>query len=51
MPKIPFILGGQYTFDNLYAGSPLEGMTFKGDLAMQIRDLPDGTKIRLRVID
>jgi hypothetical protein len=51
MPKMPFILGGEYTLDNLYAGHPLEGMTFKGDLAMQIRDLPHGAKIRLRVTD
>jgi hypothetical protein len=51
MPKLPFILGGAYTLDNLYAGHPLEGMTFKGDLAMKIRDLPDGTKIKMRVKD
>jgi hypothetical protein len=51
MPKIPFILQGKYSLDNLYVGSPLEGMTFKGGVAMKIRDLPDGTKIRLRVVD
>ena len=51
MPKIPFILQGKYSLDNLYVGSPLEGMTFKGDLAMKIRDLPEGTKIELPVID
>jgi hypothetical protein len=33
----------------LWAGNPLEGMSFKADVAMQIRNLPDGTKIRLQV--
>jgi hypothetical protein len=51
MPKIPFFLGGQYTLDNLWAGSPLEGMRFKADLALQTRHLPDGTKIRFKVTD
>lgn len=51
MPKIPFILGGEYTLDNLWVGNPLEGMLFKADVALQIRDLPDGTKVRLRVTD
>ncbi len=51
MSKMPFILGGQYTLDNLYVGHPLEGMSFKSGIAMKISDLPDGTKIRLRVID
>ena len=51
MPKIPFMLQGKYSLDNLYVGNPLEGMTFKGDLAIKIRDLPEGAKIELRVVD
>jgi len=51
MPKMPFIFGGEYSLDNLWAGDPLEGMRFKADLAMQTRGLPDGTKIRLRVTE
>lgn len=48
MPKTPFFLGGEYSVSNLWAGDPLEGMRFKADLAMQTRDLPDGSKVRLR---
>ncbi len=51
MPKKPFFLGGQFSLDNLWVGNSLEGMRFKGDLATQTRDLPDGTKIRLKVTD
>ncbi len=49
MPKIPFFLGGEYKIDNLWAGNPLAGMRFKADLAIQTRDLPEGSKVRLRV--
>lgn len=51
MPKIPFLVGGEYALDNLWAGNSLEGMRFKGDLARQTRGLPDGTKIKLKVTD
>lgn len=51
MPKIPFFLGGQYRLDNLWLGNPLEGMRFKADIAIQTCALPDGTKIRLKVIE
>jgi len=46
MPKIPFFLGGEYKVENLWAGSPLEGMRFKADLVMQTRDLPEGAKVK-----
>jgi hypothetical protein len=49
MPKTPFFMGGEYTLENLWAGSPLEGMRLKGDLAIQTRDLPNGAKVRLNV--
>lgn len=49
MPKTPFFLGGEYSVSNLFAGDPLEGMRFKADLAMQTRDLSDGSKVRLHV--
>jgi hypothetical protein len=51
MPKMPFFLGGQYSLDNLWVGNSLEGMRFKGDLARKTQGLPDGTKIRLKVVD
>lgn len=48
-PKIPFVLGGKYQLDNLYVGDAVERMLFNGDLASQLKDLPDGAQIRLRV--
>jgi len=47
MPKTPFFLGGEYKVENLWAGSALEGMRFKADLAIQTRDLPEGAKVKL----
>jgi hypothetical protein len=49
MPKIPFFMGGEYKIENLWAGSPLEGMRLKGDLAVQTRDLPNGAKVKLNL--
>ncbi len=49
MPKIPFLLGGPYSVENLWAGDTVEGMRIKADLAMQTLALPDGSKIRLIV--
>jgi hypothetical protein len=49
MPKIPFIMGGEYNLENLWAGNALEGMRFKGDLALQARHLPDGSQIKLNL--
>lgn len=49
MPKIPFFMGGEYKLENLWAGNPLDGMRLKGDLAVQTRDLPSGSRVRLNV--
>ncbi len=50
IPKMPFVVGGKYEVDNLYAGSILDAMRFRGSLAQQIAHLPDGTKIRIKVV-
>jgi hypothetical protein len=47
MPKIPFFLGGPYEMDNLWAGDAVEGMRFKADIAMQTRNMADGTPVRM----
>jgi hypothetical protein len=47
MPKIPFLLGGACSMENLWAGNALEGMRFKADLAMQTRSLPNGVPVRI----
>jgi hypothetical protein len=47
MPTIPFFLGGSYSTENLWAGDAVEGMLLKADLAIQTRNLPDGTQVRI----
>ena len=41
-PKIPFVTGGKFEVGNLHALSDVEGMRFRGSIARQIRDVPDG---------
>jgi hypothetical protein len=49
--RTPFVLGGEYAVENLYAANDVEGMRYRAEIAIQIRDLPDGSKIRLRVVE
>jgi hypothetical protein len=51
LPKIPFVLGGAYEVENLHAADALKGMMFRADIWRQIRDLPDGSRIKLKVIN
>ena len=51
VPKRPFVLGGEYNVTNLVALEAVKGMRFRGDLAIRIRDLPDGAPIALKVVD
>lgn len=51
VPKIPFVLGGEYTLDNLRAMNSMEAMCFRAEIAAQIQNLPDGEKVRLRLIE
>jgi hypothetical protein len=51
VPKIPFVLGGKFSVQNLYPIDATKAMRLRGSIAVQIRDLPDGTPIRLRALD
>jgi hypothetical protein len=51
IPKMPFVLGGDFSVDNLYALDAALGMNLRGELATQLRDLPDGAEIEYRVVD
>jgi hypothetical protein len=51
VPKMPFVTGGAFDVANLYAEDAVEGMRARGNLAMQINDLPDGTRIRYRIVE
>ncbi len=48
---IPGPLGGKYDISNIKTVPLLEMIGFSGDIGLQIRDLPDGEEIRLKVID
>lgn len=49
LPKVPFVLGGEFVLDNLYLADAVEGMRFRADIASQIKDLPDGGQIRFNL--
>jgi hypothetical protein len=51
VPKVPFVLGGDYDASNVYAVDAAVGMELRGELATQLRDLPDGAKVTYRVVD
>ena len=48
-PKIPFVLGGEYSLENFWVTEPVEGMRAKANIAVQIKDLPNGAKVKLRI--
>lgn len=51
MPKVPFVLGGDYQIDNLYALAAVRAMKTRGNLARQLKDLPDGAQVQFRVVE
>jgi hypothetical protein len=50
IPKLPFVVGGKYDTDNLYACNEVQGMLFRASLANQIRDVRDGGQIIIDII-
>ena len=48
---IPGALGGAYDSSNIKSVPLVELIRFSGDVGQQIRDLPDGAQIELRVVD
>lgn len=51
LPKRPFVLGGRFELANLYAQGAVQGMRLRGDLARQLRDLPDGAKVQFTIVE
>ena len=49
--KIPGVLGGEYGGDNVATIGLEELIGASGHLAKQIKDLPDGAKVRIRITD
>lgn len=50
VPLTPFVCGGDFSIDNLAAMEAAKGMRARADLARQIQDLPDGTRIQFKVV-
>jgi hypothetical protein len=48
--KLP-ILGGDYVVDNFAPLSIEEHFRYLGDIHKQIKDLPDGTEVEIKVVD
>lgn len=48
---IPGILGGEYDISNIKTAPLVEMIRFSGDIGRQIKDLPDGAQIELKVVD
>lgn len=46
--KIPGLLGGEYGGTNLASISLMELIAASGDIAFQIKDLPDGAQVRFK---
>ena len=49
--KMPVVLGGAYDIDNIGTVPRLELITFSGDIAGKIKDLPDGSKVEFKFVD
>ncbi len=47
VPKIPFVVGGEYEPDNIYLEKSTIAMKARATIALQIRDVPDGSNIQL----
>jgi hypothetical protein len=49
LPKRPFVLGGKFEVENLYSLNEVEGMLFRSSISNQIRNLPEGSQVVIRV--
>ena len=49
--KVPAVLGGAYEAENLATITLSELVAASGAIALQIRDLPDGSTVKLRFVE
>ena len=47
--KLPAVLGGAYDAANLGTNSLFELISFSGDMAEQIKDVPDGEAVTIKI--
>ncbi|MGM9321988.1 hypothetical protein [Deinococcus aquaticus] len=48
MPKIPFVLGGEYEVSNIFLLDSIQSLRYRGEMYIQLRDLPDGATVQLK---
>lgn len=51
VPITPFTLGGAFDLDNLLAMESTKSMRMRAELALQLKDVPDGTTVSYKVVD
>ena len=51
LPKVPFIMGGDFSLGNLYLADVVEGMKFRADIAQKIKNLPDGSLVKMDITE
>lgn len=51
IPKLPFVLGGAYAVDNLYDADCAASLRYRGEIAQQLSQLPDGASVKLRIVE
>jgi hypothetical protein len=51
VPKTPFVLGGDFEVENLFALDAMESMRYRGEIAVQLAEVPDGSSVKLRVFE
>lgn len=47
VPIVPFVMGGAFEISNLHLLDAVVGQRMRGEIAAQIRGLPDGAQVRL----
>jgi hypothetical protein len=50
LPATPFVCGGKFEVENLNAVDDVQGMSFRALLANNIRELPNGAEIVIKVV-
>lgn len=48
-PSVPFFLGGKFDAQGMRAKESVELMRFRADIYRQVKDLPDGAQVVLRI--
>ncbi len=51
VPRRPFVIGGEFEVSNLKAEDEIAAMRIRAAIANQIRDLPDGSPVEIRLVD